>query len=50
MSDYAHLIWLAVAAVVVGAVLTIGTLLAAELVPRRRRRETTDETREQTAR
>ena len=37
MSDIAHLIWLIVAAVVVSAVLTVGTLAAADLLPRRSR-------------
>lgn len=39
MSNVAHLILLVVAAVMVGAVLTIGTLGAADLLPRRRKKE-----------
>ena len=35
MSDNLHLLWLGVAAVVVAAVLTIGTLAAADLLPKR---------------
>lgn len=38
MSDNAHLVWLIVAAVVIAAVLTVGTLAAADALPRRRRR------------
>ena len=35
MSDIAHLVWLVIAAVVVAAVLVVGTLGAADLLPRR---------------
>lgn len=37
MSNTEHLIWLVVAAVVVTAVLVVGTLAAADLLPRRTR-------------
>jgi hypothetical protein len=36
LSDIAHLVWLVIAAVVVAAVLLVGTLGAADLLPRRR--------------
>jgi hypothetical protein len=39
VSDIAHLIWLIAAAVVVAGVLTIGTLAAADLLPRSRRED-----------
>ncbi len=37
MSDNIHLVWLGVAAIAVAAVLTIGTLAAADLLPTRKR-------------
>ena len=43
MSDNIHLVWLGVAAVMVAAVLTIGTLAAADLLPKRKRTATAEE-------
>jgi hypothetical protein len=39
MSNYVHLVWLVVAAVAIATVLVVGTLAAADLLPRRRREE-----------
>lgn len=43
MSDIAHLLWLVAAAVVVAAVLVVGTLGAADQLPRRTPRRPADE-------